>query len=98
MSHLHRRLAGGVVEVSWLEFADGQEVTVEGYPGHLPWRIVLERAKSHLGRSYDPVVFNCEHFYVEAHNLPRKSPQLRLTSIVLGATAMLLAYLGTETT
>lgn len=84
-----RRL-GIVGEESVSDFADGKEVSVVGYPGNLAPSVVLERAKSMLGSKYDPVTWNCEHFYKWAHGLKVESPQLQVTAIL--SVAVLCLY------
>jgi len=51
-------------------------VRSEGYPGLFAPGIVLERARSQLGKPWRPWD-NCEHFVAWAHGLERVSPELR---------------------
>jgi hypothetical protein len=52
--------------------------------------MVLARARSQLGRKFDPVNFNCEHLVSYALGIEAGSPQLR--GVALGAAA--LAFLA----
>lgn len=67
---------GEVIEQSVAAFAAGREVRVEGYLGSLPPEHVLVRARAMLGKRYDLLVSNCEHFVRYAHGLVPISPQL----------------------
>jgi hypothetical protein len=69
----------GVVEQSWDEFQEGQDVKLEGYPGSFPYYEVLRRARSFIGRPYNLIQFNCDHFVNDAHGLPVASDQMKRT-------------------
>ncbi|MBI1227803.1 MAG: hypothetical protein GC192_21390 [Bacteroidetes bacterium] len=59
------KIGQGVVCTPWAEFFRGiTEVTsVQRFTGnYLELRQALARAESSLGRAYNPVNFNCEHF------------------------------------
>jgi hypothetical protein len=77
---------GGVVEESWEEFAGGNPVRVDGYPGALPPEEVIQRARSCIGQVPWRFTFNCEHFVSWCHGLDPKSPQLEnwLATVGLG--------------
>lgn len=78
----------GVIEIPWLEFADGGHVESLGFWGKLPALQVLARARALLGRSYHFFNFNCDHFVRYAHGLKVESPQLQGTAAVLTAVAV----------
>lgn len=63
---------------------EGARLRGLGYPGRLPRRVVLDRARSRIGEPYDLVLANCEHFVSWCHGLPPTSPQLRATLARLG--------------
>src|SRR6185436_17217370 len=52
-------------------FAQNRVVTYDGYPGALPRREVIQRARSLLGQPWHLLFNNCEHLVREAHGLPR---------------------------
>lgn len=72
------KLAGHVVEDTMTFFytkAIGP-VSSEGYPSTLAPHVVLARARTRIGKPWR-VLDNCEHFAAWAHDLPKKSPELR---------------------
>ncbi len=73
-----------VCEETVAEFSEGRPIRVIGYLGALSPSDVLHRARSLIGRSYDLIRFNCEHFVVWAHGFTPRSSQVR-TALVLGA-------------
>ena len=83
--------AGGVTEESWAIFSGGQTVTPEGYPSTLLPYEVLRRARSCVGRAYNPLVWNCDHLTRYAHGLEPQSPQVAATLLIsllaIGVTA-----------
>jgi hypothetical protein len=81
----------GVVEQPWDDFAQGQDVQVEGYPGRLPSGEVLNRARSRLGADYNLTAFNCDHLVNEAHGLLVESEQLKGSLAVATFLGLLLA-------
>lgn len=90
ISTSHRR--GQVAEESLSEFANGGRLSFLGYPGELPWSMVVTRARSRLGEPWNLFSANCEHFVRWAHDLEVRSPQLRgavalVTMVVLVAIA-----------
>jgi lecithin:retinol acyltransferase len=56
---------------------EGARLRALGYPGRLPRRLVLARARSRIGERYDLVLANCEHYVAWCHGLAPESPQLR---------------------
>lgn len=85
---------GKVLEETWDQFAEGSDVTVEGYLGTLHPLLVIERARACIGKRYQFFVFNCEHFVYTAHGLELQSPQLQATGIVLTLLAAVAALTG----
>jgi hypothetical protein len=72
------KLAGHVVEDTMTFFytkAIGP-IRSEGYPSALMPHVVLARARTQIGKPWR-VWDNCEHFAGWAHDLPKKSPELR---------------------
>lgn len=76
------RKHGRVVEYSLEEFSEGKDVFTHGRFGNLGPMEIESRARSQLGRRYDLLSFNCEHFVRYAHGVPPVSKQ------VLGAIAL----------
>lgn len=67
---------GCVTEESVHEFANGRKVHILDIVGNLPWKEVLRRARSQIGRRWDLFLGNCEHFVRWSHGLKPTSPQL----------------------
>ena len=81
----------GVIEQSWDEFSSGQTPMVEDdFLPTLPVREVIARARSLLGRTYDVLGFNCDHFVNFAHGKPVTSYQL-LAAVGIAALALFVA-------
>ncbi len=72
-------------------FAQGEVVTVDGYPGGLPSYEVLNRARSFIGTRYDLFGWNCEHFVAYAHGLQKQSPQVVITMAIAALCVCVLA-------
>ena len=70
-------LHGRVVEEPFNEFAKGETISIEGYPGTLPDWLVLQRARSVLDSEYLLLTWNCEHVVRFAHGLRPSSPQIQ---------------------
>lgn len=81
----------GVREVPLTDFADGQEVRVEGYPGPLPPGAVLARARALIETPYQTLSWNCEHFVAHVHGLPPNSPQAAAAVTLLLVGGVMLA-------
>jgi hypothetical protein len=73
---------GGTAEESWDVFSGGQAVTPEGYPSTLPRYEVFHRARSCVGRAYNPLVWNCDHLTRYAHGMELQSPQVAAILLV----------------
>lgn len=71
------RRRGCVTEESWAEFTQGNPERVDATPSCLPATEVLANARRELGRRYDILKFNCEHFVRRAHGVAEESPQLQ---------------------
>jgi len=82
-----------VCEETVEEFSGGWPIRVVGYLGNLGAAEVLNRARSLLGRPYDLLGFNCEHFVRQTHGLKPKSSQIR-TALVLGVAVAVAAFLA----
>jgi hypothetical protein len=85
---------GFVSEDPWEEFAAGCPVILHGYPSALPPEIVIARGRSQLGRPWDALTFNCEHFVCFAHALEESSPQLQKAVLVCLAPVLFAALSG----
>lgn len=83
--HNSRRV-GRVAEESLVQFANGERVTLAGYPGRLPPRVVIARARSRIGQPWNLAVFNCEHYVRWAHGLHPTSHQVE--KYLTGAAAL----------
>jgi hypothetical protein len=83
---------GGVVEESWVEFAGGNAVRVDGYLGRLRPDEVLRRARSCMGQLPWRFSFNCEHYVSWCHGLDPRSPQLENWIAVAGLGAILTKF------
>jgi len=81
---------GEVVEEEIATFCDGKPVVSKGYPGDFPPDIVEENARKRIGRKYNLLKYNCQHFASECHG-KKKSRQLRSVVIGLAATAAVIA-------
>jgi hypothetical protein len=68
---------GMVAEEPLSLFRQGRSFTVRPYPSATPRSIVVQRARTMLGRRWSLLFANCEHFVRDAHGLPRISPQVR---------------------
>lgn len=83
--------SGGVHEEPWGTFAQGRDVTDNGYPGRLPGWEVVRRARSLIGTQYDLLTKNCEQFVMFAHGLKPQSAQLALTVVIALCVGVLAA-------
>ena len=71
------RRAGEVREESIQEFCGDRDWRTERLRTDLSPDVVIARARSRSGQSYNLFAWNCEHFARWAMGLPAKSPQLR---------------------
>ncbi len=83
--------AGGFEELALSSFAGGRVVTLGGYPGNLPPKLVMQRAREKRGEAYSWLTFNCEHFVRFAHGVAVESQQLRKWAFLVGALSLLSA-------
>jgi lecithin:retinol acyltransferase len=83
---------GGVVEETWEEFAGGNPVRIDGYLGDLEPQVVIDRARSCIGRVPWTFSFNCEHFVSWCHGLDPRSPQLENWVAVAGLGALMAKF------
>ena len=80
------RAHGGVREEALSSFAEGRPFRVYKTMGKLPKREISRRARRMIGRRYDVLRFNCEHFVRIAHGRKPRSPQLH-TALAVAAGA-----------
>lgn len=77
----------GVIEEPASSYTGGRPWRVVPYPGPLPRRIVVERARRHLGRPWS-LRFTCEHLVHDAWGLQPRSPQLEaVAGVAVGVLA-----------
>lgn len=76
---VHNAKGLGVKETSLCEFADGQPYEILDWPDYSIGIARVQRARALLGRPYDLLNFNCEHFVALACGRSPTSPQLRST-------------------
>ena len=77
-----------VVEESLTSFCSGRKPIVKGYPSNLPPGYVVERARSQVGKKYELLSHNCEHFRRWVHQIKPESPQIQ--SLVWVISSLLL--------
>lgn len=78
---LHNTHPGGVQYISLGEFSN-REVFVEKRASVGHERQVVERARALMGRQYNLVSFNCEHYASVVHEGKKESPQLQRATVV----------------
>lgn len=84
-SYSHR----GVREETLADFARGRSYRVHKQMSKMPGEEVAHRARRMIGRRYDALSFNCEHFVRIAHGLKPRSPQLHgALALAAGALAV----------
>ena len=84
-SYAHR----GVREEPLSRFARGRPFRIHKAMSDLPGDEVAHRARRMIGRRYDAIRFNCEHFVRIAHGLKPRSPQLHgVLALAAGALAI----------
>lgn len=81
---------GKVVEESLSSFLNGKKLSWIGYPGTLSGHEVISRARQLVGKKWNLVKSNCEHFAHHVHGLKPTSPQLLLGAASLAALALVL--------
>lgn len=74
---------GRVTETSYEDFCDGQPITERQMKGTLAGETVVQRARSRIGATWNPIFSNCESFVKWAHNLPAISTQVVATGVCL---------------
>lgn len=82
-----------VVEQSLSVFSGGAPVTATQLRPKLPVHEVLVRARAALGRGWDLIDSNCEHFVRWALGYEPESPQLR-SGVAMGGLVLLLVATG----
>lgn len=87
------RRKGIVAEETIMEFSDGKEVSLIGYPSDKSVLEVLRRAKSMIGAKYNLLKWNCEHFVRWVHGLRVESKQVQTgVGIAIVVTALFLLF------
>lgn len=87
---IHNAKGGEVAETPLEAFAAGLPVTVRN-PAPVAWyaqQQIAQRARSLLGKKYDLLNFNCDHFANYAQTGIAFSPQLRSAAGVIGIVAL----------
>lgn len=74
---------GRVVEESAAEFSAGRPIVNVGYPSNLPSYIVVNNARQSIGKKWNLIDYNCQHFATECHDR-KHSPQLQQGIFALG--------------
>ncbi|MFP4097798.1 MAG: lecithin retinol acyltransferase family protein [Alphaproteobacteria bacterium] len=81
---------GIVIEEDIETFSGGRKVISKGFPSALLPEMVEKNARSKLGKTYNLLGYNCQHFASECHG-KKKSRQLRSIVLSIAATAALIA-------
>ncbi len=81
---------GEVTEEDINTFADGKKVVSKGYPSTLPPETIEQNARDKLGKTYNLLKYNCQHFASECHG-QKKSRQLRSVALTAAALALTIA-------
>ena len=83
------RTHGGVREETLASFAGKRALRIHKPLSDMPGDKVADRARRMVGRRYDALRFNCEHFVRIAHGLKPRSPQLHgALALAVGALAV----------
>jgi len=85
------RRTGRVAEERVSIFSEGKDIKVHGYPSKLSPAMAIARAKSQLGKAYDVLNWNCEHFVRWVHGLKVESPQLQ-AAVISGLVILCCIY------
>jgi hypothetical protein len=80
---------GRVAEESLENFAEGRSVLVEFLPGMWQGQVIVDRARTYLGRRYELGNFNCEHLVTLALGSKPDSPQL-VAWILIGLVGLMV--------
>lgn len=88
--------SGSGREESFAEFSGGKIWRIEPRPSDMPWREVLARARTLMGRRYNLFTWNCECFVKSCYGLPPSSDQLALSLLVGFAGIAVIAGLNAE--
>jgi hypothetical protein len=86
----------GVRLTTWSEFANGL-VYIERRASPRYADVVVRRAHSLLGKKYDLLAFNCEHFANFAAVGVKASPQVQRAGLIAGGIALAVWLLGGDT-
>jgi hypothetical protein len=81
---------GEVTEEDINTFSDGKKVVSKGYPSTLPPETIEQNARAKLGKTYNLLSYNCQHFASECHG-HKKSRQLRSVALTAAALALTIA-------
>ncbi len=74
---------GCVVEEDENTFSSSKRIVTKGYPSNLPSHIVIAHARLSIGKKWNLIDYNCQHFATECHN-QKHSPQLQEWVLALG--------------
>jgi hypothetical protein len=74
---------GSVVEESAANFSAGRPIVGIGYPSNVAPYIVINNARRSIGKKWNLVDYNCQHFATECHER-KHSPQLQQGVFALG--------------
>jgi hypothetical protein len=73
----------GIIEEPAWQFAKGEPFDSISYPSHLPWQIVVQRAREAATvRPYSSIDFNCDYFVRYCHGLKLESPQVNAIALL----------------
>lgn len=86
------RRNGGVAEESVRDFAGLNKITNLGRLSTLDPFAAIYRARERLGRQYQPVRYNCQHFVRDCYQIKPKSAQRDLAVGALGILALLAIF------
>ena len=78
---------GQVMEEDLKTFSGGKAIVSKGYPSDLPPETIEQKARAKIGKTYNLLSYNCQHFASECHG-KKKSRQLRT---VVATTAVSVA-------
>ena len=86
------RRNGGVVEEGIRDFAGLNKITNLGPLSTLAPHAAIYRARERIGRRYQPVRYNCQHFVRDCYQIKPKSAQRDLAVGALGVLALLAIF------
>ena len=87
---------GIVVEEDIETFSGGNPIVSKGYPSNMLRHEVVAKARNFLGRKWDLLDYNCQHFATDCHN-QKQSPQLKFALFCLAALGVAIFFSGGKT-